>query len=267
MKLFAGVDIGSTTSKCIIIDESGGVLTFQVLYTEFDRNLSGEKVLKAAMDAIGVTEQDIAYIISTGYGRKAFLKANDNIPEIIAHGIGTHVVAPAARTIIDIGGQDSKVIELDEFGTVTKFEMNDKCAAGTGRFFEVLTHRLLGIEMDQLSDLMKQSTKPCNISSMCTIFAESEIISYLSQKENVADIAAGTGRSIAKRVLAMGRAAQIPYDEPIVFSGGVANNPAIADIFADLLHKPVKAIALPQSTAALGAAIRALREYKKAQKA
>ncbi len=266
MKLFAGVDIGSTTSKCIIIDESGSVLTFQVLYTEFDRNLSGEKVLKAAMDAIGVTEQDIAYIISTGYGRKAFLKANDNIPEIIAHGIGTHVVAPEARTIIDIGGQDSKVIELDEFGTVTKFEMNDKCAAGTGRFFEVLTHRLLGIEMEQLSDLMKQSTEPCNISSMCTIFAESEIISHLSQKVPVADIAAGTGRAIARRIIAMGRSAQVSYTEPIVFSGGVAKNDAMAQIFSELLHKKVTALDLPQSTAALGAAMRAKRDYEKKQK-
>lgn len=267
MELFAGVDIGSTTSKCVLIDENKDVKVFYHDYTEFDRDLSGEKVLNAALEEIGAKLEDVKYIVATGYGRKAFQRANMDIPEIIAHGVGTHQVEPDARTIIDIGGQDSKVIELDELGTVTKFEMNDKCAAGTGRFFEVLTHRLLGIEMDQLSDLMKQSTKPCNISSMCTIFAESEIISYLSQKENVADIAAGTGRSIAKRVLAMGRAAQIPYDEPIVFSGGVANNPAIADIFADLLHKPVKAIALPQSTAALGAAIRALREYKKAHKA
>lgn len=167
---------------------------------------------------------------------------------------------PTARTIIDIGGQDSKVIELDEYGTVMRFEMNDRCAAGTGRFFEVLTHRLLGIEMSELSDLMKQSQNPCTISSMCTIFAESEIISYLSQKVPVADIAAGTGRSIARRIVSMGKAGQISYISPIVFSGGVANNEAIADIFADILGKPVRALKLPQSTAALGAAIRA-QEY------
>lgn len=267
MDLFAGVDIGSTTSKCVLIDENKEVKVFFRAYTEFDRDQSGEKVLKGALDEIGAGMEDVKYIVSTGYGRKAFLRADMNIPEIIAHGAGTHHVMPKARTIIDIGGQDSKVIELDEFGTVTKFEMNDKCAAGTGRFFEVLTHRLLGIEMDELSDLMKQSTKPCSISSMCTIFAESEIISYLSQKENVADIAAGTGRSIAKRVLAMGRAAQIPYEEPIVFSGGVANNEAITEIFSDLLKKPVEAVKLPQSTAALGAALRAQREYRKLQSA
>lgn len=135
-----------------------------------------------------------------------------------------------------------------------------------GRFFEVLTHRLLGIEMEDLSDLMKKSTNPCVISSMCTIFAESEIISLLSQKVPVEDIAAGTGRSIARRILAMGRSAQISYAEPIVFSGGVANNEAIADIFADLLGKPVTAIKMPQSTAALGAALRARKMWAAEQK-
>ena len=192
MNYFAGVDIGSTTSKCVIIDENAEMLTFRRIATEFDRDVSGNKVFAEALADAGVAEEDVRYVIATGYGRKAYQRADDNIPEIIAHGVGTHYVDPTARTIIDIGGQDSKVIELDEFGTVMRFEMNDRCAAGTGRFFEVLTHRLLGIEMEQLSDLIKQSTNPCTISSMCTIFAESEIISYLSQKLPVADIAAVT---------------------------------------------------------------------------
>mgnify|MGYP000829993925 FL=1 len=132
---------------------------------------------------------------------------------------------------------------------------------------QVLTHRLLGIKMEELSDLMKKSKNACTISSMCTIFAESEIISYLSQKIPIEDIAAGTGRSIARRILAMGRSAQIQYLEPIVFSGGVANNEAITDIFAELLGKPVTAVKMPQSTAALGAALRAHKEYDKLQSA
>ena len=266
MNLFAGVDIGSTTAKCVITDENDNMLVFEHIPTEYDRNVSGEKILKQAMDKLGVSDADIAYIVSTGYGRKSFLRANANIPEIIAHGLGTYKLMPGTRTIIDIGGQDSKVISLDDLGNVERFEMNDKCAAGTGRFFEVLTHRLLGIEMEDLSDLMKKSTNPCVISSMCTIFAESEIISLLSQKVPVEDIAAGTGRSIARRILAMGRSAQISYAEPIVFSGGVANNVAIADIFADLLGKPVTAIKMPQSTAALGAALRARKMWAAEQK-
>ena len=266
MNLFAGVDIGSTTAKCVITDENDNMLVFEHIPTEYDRNVSGEKILKQAMDKLGVSDADIAYIVSTGYGRKSFLRANANIPEIIAHGLGTYKLMPGTRPIIDIGGQDSKVISLDDLGNVERFEMNDKCAAGTGRFFEVLTHRLLGIEMEDLSDLMKKSTNPCVISSMCTIFAESEIISLLSQKVPVEDIAAGTGRSIARRILAMGRSAQISYAEPIVFSGGVANNEAIADIFADLLGKPVTAIKMPQSTAALGAALRARKMWAAEQK-
>ena len=248
MNLFAGVDIGSTTAKCVITDENDNMLVFEHIPTEYDRNVSGEKILKQAMDKLGVSDTDIAYIVSTGYGRKSFLRANANIPEIIAHGLGTYKMMPGTRTIIDIGGQDSKVISLDDLGNVERFEMNDKCAAGTGRFFEVLTHRLLGIEMEDLSSLMKKSKNPCVISSMCTIFA------------------AGTGRSIARRILAMGRSAQISYTEPIVFSGGVANNEAIADIFADLLGKPVTAIKMPQSTAALGAALRARKMWASEQK-
>ena len=264
MKLFVGVDIGSTTAKCVIVDENDKMLVFSHIPTEYDRNVSGEKILKIALDEIGAAESDVAYLVSTGYGRKSFLRADMNIPEIIAHGLGTWHMMPGTRTIIDIGGQDSKVIELSDMGVVERFEMNDKCAAGTGRFFEVLTHRLLGIQMEEL---MKKSKNACTISSMCTIFAESEIISYLSQKVPIEDIAAGTGRSIARRILAMGRSAQIQYLEPIVFSGGVANNEAITDIFAELLGKPVTAVKLPQSTAALGAALRAHKEYDKANKA
>ena len=245
MKLFVGVDIGSTTAK---------LLVFSHIPTEYDRNVSGEKILKIALDEIGTSESDIAYLVSTGYGRKSFERADLNIPEIIAHGMGTWHMMPGTRTIIDIGGQDSKVIELSEQGVVERFEMNDKCAAGTGRFFEVLTHRLLGIKMEELSDLMKKSKNACTIS-------------YLSQKIPIEDIAAGTGRSIARRILAMGRSAQIQYLEPIVFSGGVANNEAITDIFAELLGKPVTAVKMPQSTAALGAALRAHKEYDKLQSA
>ncbi len=261
--LFAGVDIGSTTSKAVIVDENGEQLTYQTIMTEFNRDVSGEKVLKAALDSIGASEEDIAFIVSTGYGRKAFLRADKDIPEIIAHAIGTEKSYPGTRTIIDIGGQDSKVIAMDGNGAVERFEMNDKCAAGTGRFFEVLTHRLLGIEMDELSDLILRSTDPVEISSMCTIFAETEIISHLSQNVPIEDVAAGTGTSIVRRIIAQGKAGRIPFAEPIVFSGGVANNKGIERIFAKMLGKEVTAISQPQSTAALGAALKACKDYKK----
>ncbi len=167
------------------------------------------------------------------------------------------------RTIIDIGGQDSKVIELDENGIVSRFEMNDKCAAGTGRFFEVLAGRLLNVDLDDLAGLIRKSQNPSTISSMCTIFAESEIISYLSQGTPKEDIVAGLSKSIVRRVVGMGKTGQIRYQEPIVFTGGVAKNAGIVEDLANHLGKPVEVVELPQSTAAYGAALTALKEYRK----
>lgn len=259
---FAGVDIGSTTTKCVIIDENDELQTFAHIMTGFNRDASGNEVLELALGQLGIDESALGCIVSTGYGRKAFKKAHKDEPEIIAHAAGTVHLYPRTRTIIDIGGQDSKVIDLDENGLVTKFEMNDKCAAGTGRFFEVLTHRLLGIEMDELEGLILQSENPIQISSMCTIFAESEIISHLSENASVADIAAGVAFAIAKRIIAQGRSGRIPYNTPIVFSGGPAMNKGIAHAFEKLLGKPVQTIADPQSTAAMGAALQAHKEFR-----
>ena len=261
--LYAGVDIGSTTSKCILLDENGEERAFSRIMTEFNRDVSGEKVLGEALAMADASVDDVAYIVSTGYGRKAFKRSNEDIPEIIAHAVGTERIVPGVRTIIDIGGQDSKTISISANGTVDRFEMNDKCAAGTGRFFEVLTHRLLGIEMDELSDLILKSQHPIEISSMCTIFAESEIISHLSQETPVEDIAAGTGYSIARRILSQSKSARIEMIEPIVFSGGAANNDGIRSIFEKLIGKPVIAAPRPHCTAAMGAAIRALKDAKK----
>lgn len=260
--LFAGVDIGSTTSKCVLVDENKEQKIFYRDFTQADRNASGDMVLNAALKQLGAAREDVKKIVSTGYGRKSFLAADKAITEIIAHGIGTAALYPDARTIIDIGGQDSKVIEIDH-GAVLRFEMNDKCAAGTGRFFEVLTNRLMGVEMDELSDLIAAADDPCQISSMCTIFAESEIISHLSQGMSKENIIAGVGWSIARRIISMGKSGRISYQEPIIFSGGVANNESIANIFSQLLGKKVIPSVNPQSTAALGAAITAVAEYRK----
>lgn len=261
--LYAGVDIGSTTTKCILLDEHEEEKAFAHIMTEFNRNVSGEKVLKEALEQAGASVEDVAYIVATGYGRKAFLRADADIPEIVAHARGTVHLIPETRTIIDIGGQDSKVIAIDKYGMIDRFEMNDKCAAGTGRFFEVLTHRLLGIEMDQLSDLIIQSDDPVEISSMCTVFAETEIISHLSQNIPIENVAAGTAHSIARRIISAGKGARIPFNEPVVFSGGAANNDGIRGVFEKLLGKKVIAIPRPQCTAAYGAALDALAKGKK----
>lgn len=260
---YAGVDIGSTTSKAVITDQDLNILSHAIRFTSFDREQSGMDVLDKALGKAGLERGDLAYIVATGYGRRSLSIADDVVPEIICHGKGTFKLYPGTRTIIDIGGQDSKVIELDASGIISKFEMNDKCAAGTGRFFEVLTERLLGVSMQELGPLSLESENPCTISSMCTIFAESEIISFLSEGVKKEDISMGMNLSIARRIIAMGKAGRIMFPEPIVFSGGVANNVGVRAAFEKLLGKKVDAIENPQFTGAYGAAISAREKHAK----
>jgi (R)-2-hydroxyacyl-CoA dehydratese activating ATPase len=260
--IIAGIDIGSTTAKAVLIDEKAEILNFTVVQTGFDRNQSGETVLMQALQSIGKTLQDVDRIASTGYGRRSLKISQKNLPEIVCHARGTHCLFPAAKTIIDIGGQDSKVIEIGENGIVSRFEMNDKCAAGTGRFLEVLTERLLNIKLDDLGPLALKSESPSVLSSICTVFAESEVISLLSSGVPTSDIAAGMHLAIARRVVNMGRASQIPFEEPIVFTGGVALNAGACKALKDVLQKPVTAIENPQITAALGVALAARLEFQ-----
>jgi (R)-2-hydroxyacyl-CoA dehydratese activating ATPase len=264
--LYAGIDIGSTTSKAVIIDDQGRVLNFSIIDTLFDRNQSGENVLVKALEVIGKRFQDLTMVAATGYGRRSFKRSQKVLPEIVCHARGTEHLMPGTRTIIDIGGQDSKVIEMGPMGMVEKFEMNDKCAAGTGRFFEVLTDRLLNISLEELGPLALKSRSPSVISSVCTIFAESEIISYLSAGTSKEDIALGMLFSVAKRIIAMGRQARIAFNEPIVFSGGTAKNIAARKVLEELLDKKIIAIENPQITAALGVALYALDEHLKTKR-
>jgi predicted CoA-substrate-specific enzyme activase len=240
-----------------LIDENDNILASALIFTSYDRNQSGMEVLNMVLEDCRKSLQEVDCIVSTGYGRRALKISCDAVPEIICHALGTQKLYPAVRTIIDIGGQDSKIIALDEKGMIEKFEMNDKCAAGTGRFFEVLAGRLLNISMDELGPLSLQAKNPCTISSMCTIFAESEIISYLSEGKTKADIIAGMINSVARRVVAMGKTSQIQFKEPIILSGGVARNSGAPRAFADMIGKEVEAIENPQLTGAMGAALKA----------
>ena len=262
--MFAGVDIGSVTTKAVIINEQGEILAFAKAPTKHDRDKSGREVLHEALLQIGASRDSITFIVSTGYGRRVFT-ADDVSPEIICHGRGTIALFPKAKTIVDIGGQDSKVIELDEAGRVLKFEMNDKCAAGTGRFLEVLTERILNLDIEDLGPLSLNCTNPCVISSMCTVFAETEIISFLSEKRSKEDIIYGMHRAIAKRVIGLGINGQIDYEEPVIFSGGVARNIGVVKALKEELGKEVLTPEEPQITAALGAAILALERHDKSK--
>lgn len=253
--MFVGIDIGSITTKAVIIDQRGEILAFSLIPTSYDRRQSGEDVLQLALDKAEGTRDSISYIVATGYGRRSIAFSDKVLPEIVCHAKGTWFLFPGVRTIIDIGGQDSKVIEVNKEGMVTRFEMNDKCAAGTGRFLEVLAERILKIAIEDLGTLSIKCKNPCVLSSVCTVFAESEVISYLSENRAKEDIACGLNKAIAKRVLGIGAAGQISYEEPIVFSGGVARNIGVVRAIEEELGKKVVVPTEPQITAALGAAI------------
>ncbi len=259
--LFAGVDVGSTTTKVVLIDDAGKVVGFELIDTGHDRNRSGEEVLDKALNAIGKRQVVLRKIFSTGYGRRSFLRSEKAVPEITCHARGTAQIHPDVGTIIDIGGQDIKVIEMDGHGGIVNFDMNDKCAAGTGRFFEVLSGRLLNVRIDDLGPLALKSANPCLISSTCTVFAESEIISYLSEGVPQEDIAMGILESVAKRIWAMGRQARIDFREPIVISGGLAKNIALKRACQERFGKEVSLEENPRMPASLGAALMARDEY------
>jgi (R)-2-hydroxyacyl-CoA dehydratese activating ATPase len=255
VELCAGVDIGSTTTKAVLIDTDQKVIAFSIIDTTYDRNKSGQEALERALKETNGTVADLAAIFSTGYGRRSFELSEKAIPEIICHARGTAHLFPGVKTIIDVGGQDFKIIELNSDGGIAKFDMNDKCAAGTGRFFEVLSKRLLNVQMEDLGSLALSSRNPCLLSSTCTVFAESEIVSYLSQGIPQSDIAMGMLISVAKRVWAMGKQAGIAFEEPIVVSGGIARNVAAKRAFEERFGKSVYLIENPQMQAALGAAL------------
>lgn len=252
--MFVGIDLGSVTTKGLIINDNS-ILAFSMLPTGFDHEEVGEKILKLVLEKAGKSKDSIKYMVSTGYGRKSLSFSNKTLPEILCHAEGTKSLFPKVKTIIDIGGQDSKVIELDEGGNVVRFEMNDKCAAGTGRFLEVLSERILNVDIKELGPLSLRCKRPCMLSSVCTVFAESEVISYLSTKRSREDIAYGLNKAIAKRVISMGYNSQISYHEPIVFSGGVAKNIGVVRAMKEELGKELLVPSEPQMPACLGAAI------------
>jgi len=256
MAYYAGIDIGSTTSKAVILNDEGEVEAHAILRNTYNLAESGRKAFLTALDKKGLSESEISYIVSTGYGRRTIDIQNEAQPEVICHAKGTIEIIPTCRTIIDIGGQDSKVIELDEKGA-RNFQMNDKCAAGTGRYLDKLADDILGVKVEQLGKVSLKSDKLISLSTQCTVFAETEIISHLSRKESIENIAAGMHYSLAKRVIQMAGTANIKLKKDIVFSGGVARNIGMVKAIKDLLGEELIVPEEPQLTAARGAALMA----------
>jgi len=259
-KFFAGIDVGSLTAETVIIDEAGAMCAYNIFPTGANSRKAAELSVAAALESSKLKSEDITYTVATGYGRISVPFANKKITEISCHARGARYFFPATRTIIDIGGQDSKVIRLDEEGKVVDFSMNDKCAAGTGRFLEVMA-RALEVRLDELGELSVKSAKPVPITSMCTVFAESEVVSLIAQGEAKEDIISGLHEAISQRIAGMVR--HIGGDGEMTMTGGVAKNQGVVRAIGGKLGCKLNIPNEPQIVGALGAALLAQGEYEK----
>lgn len=246
-----GVDIGSITSKAVLLVDGKTVAASSLVKAGTGTRGPGEAVQEVLASA-GIGRQLLAYTVATGYGRVTYDEADAEVSEITCHARGVRFWVPESRTIIDIGGQDAKAIKLDAQGRVVDFVMNEKCAAGTGRFLEVMA-QALGFEVGDLGELGSKSREAVTISSTCTVFAESEVISHLAAKKPVEDIVAGIHHSIARRII--GLVSRLGLVDQVVLTGGVAKNQgvraALEEHSGHLLVVPPE----PQLTGALGAAL------------
>ena len=219
-----GIDSGSTSTNAVIMDQDRQIKAFSVVRTGAKSGVSADRVLKDVLEKAGLQREDIGWIVSTGYGRVSIEFADENVTEISCHGKGAHYFNPDVRTILDIGGQDSKGIRLNENGEVRDFVMNDKCAAGTGRFLEMIA-RTLEVSLDELGAIALTSQEKIEITSMCSVFAESEVISLIANNKEKADIADGVCHAIANKAFGLLRRAGM--EPEFMMTGGVAKNPGV----------------------------------------
>ena len=248
---FLGVDIGAVSAKAVIL-KGNGRFFHAVMDTGSNIELIADKVTKRVLAEAESTFDDLKGIVATGYGRISVPFADKKVTEITCHARGVHHLIPEVKTIIDIGGQDSKGIRVDEEGNVADFVMNDKCAAGTGRFLEVMA-KALELKIDELGSISLESKDPCRISSVCTVFAESEVVSLRAEGRSREDIIAGIHKSIASRIGAM--MSQVGREGLTVLTGGVAKNRGVIKALEDELKITMGIPENPQITGALGAAL------------
>ncbi len=260
---FGGVDVGSLGTKAVILVE-GEIAGYSIIRTGVNTEANGWNGLNAALENAGLKHGDLKYIVATGYGRISAPYANKTVTEITCHAKGAHYLHPQTRTIIDVGGQDCKAIRLDENGNVTDFAMNDKCAAGTGRFLEVMANAFK-VPLEELGPLSLKATEILPVSSTCTVFAESETISLLARGEKPENIIVGIHHAIANRI--GGMFARVGIESDVFFSGGVAKNVGMRKALEDALKiriaDPEKD---PQLVGAIGAAVLAHNTWEKGNK-
>ena len=257
-----GIDVGSTASKCIVLKDGKEIVAKSLI--DVGAGTSGpQRAIEAVLNEAGMKKEDMAYTLATSYGGTSLMDgiADKQMSELSCHAKGATFLFPNVHTVIDIGGQDVKVLHIDN-GAMTNFQMNDKCAAGTGRFLDVMA-RVLEVKVEDLGRLGAMSRKKVGISSTCTVFAESEVISQLAMGTDKCDIIDGIHRSVAHRVT--GLAHRIGVVPDVVMTGGVAQNEGVVKALQDELGCPIKTSPLTQYNGALGAALLAWQASSRRQ--
>jgi predicted CoA-substrate-specific enzyme activase len=257
----AGIDVGATYTKAVVIDAARQVLAMTMVKTGFDLAGASEKAL-AELAGQGVEREALDYVASTGYGRYVVPARDLQITELTCHARGASFLHPATRTVLDVGGQTVKAIKVDERGKVRAFRLNDKCAAGTGAFLEK-TARYMGFDPEQIGELALRSQEPVTISSVCAVFAESEVINHLTSGTAPEDIMYGAVRSLAGRAVQLMK--RVGMEPEYTFAGGMSRNGAFVKALALELKAPVNVLPDPmgQYNGALGAALLALDRVNK----
>ena len=250
-----GIDSGSTSTNAVIMDGDRKIVASAVVRTGAKSGESAQRILDEVLSEAGLKREDISWIVSTGYGRVSIPFADENVTEISCHGRGAHYFNPAVRTILDIGGQDSKAIRLNEKGEVADFVMNDKCAAGTGRFLEMIA-RSLEVDVDELGSIALQSKEDIEITSMCSVFAESEVISLIANNREKTDIANGICRAVANKSYSLLK--RVGLETEFMMTGGVAKNAGVVRAVEEKLGTKLYICPEPEIVGAAGAALYAL---------
>lgn len=255
MAYAAGVDVGSTQTKAVIIDENRQIVSRSLVDTGANVVMAAEKAYLVALEDSGIREEDVAFIVGTGYGRYKVTFGDTQVTEISCHARGAVHMFPGTRTVLDMGGQDTKAIRVQSDGEVLDFCMNDKCAAGTGRFLQMAAYAL-EIPLNELGPTALRAEKPVQISTTCTVFAESEVLSWLGRGKKIEDILLGVHRSIATRSIALLR--RVGIEEEVTFTGGVTRNVGMVEVLNELLGLKMNISEESHYMGALGAALFAL---------
>ena len=251
----AGVDVGSTQTKAVIVDEARKIVGRSLIATGANVTRAGEASFVKACEDAGIAREAVGYVVGTGYGRYKITFGDAQITEITCHARGAQSLFPASRTVIDMGGQDTKAIKVGPDGAVLDFSMNDKCAAGTGRFLSAAAD-VTGIGLDEIGQISLEAKSPVRLTSVCTVFVESDIMSYLAQRKTVEDILGGVHKAIATRTMSLVR--RVGVEPEVTFTGGVSRNIGMVRALEEVLKAPLNVSPEGHFMGAIGAALFAL---------